>query len=174
MCTPEQALSFTGPTDGFLCGIDANVYDIDFARFTLRDIDSNQVLFDIEKPPGQRPTSDDDPLRTNVYSFPKEFLQLRTIGAQILFTVGQHPVPKFRMIERHYFGNNRLVKSFDFTFGFCIPNSSNSWEAIYDLPQLTDDEIAEFVANPGAVESDSFYFAGDQLIMHIKSSYTYL
>ena len=36
-------------------------------------------------------------------------------------------VENFRMIERHYF-RDRLIKSFDFTFGFVIPNSSNSWE----------------------------------------------
>lgn len=169
---PEDVLAFTRPTDSFLCGIAANVYQLEFVRFSLRDIDSSQVLFDIEKPVGQNPTGDDDPLRTNIYSFPKEFLQLRTIGAQILFTVGPQPVPKFRMIERHYF-RGRLLKSFDFTFGFCIPNSTNSWEAIYDLPVFSADEIAAFVAAPGEVQSDSFYFAGDQLIMHVKSSYTY-
>ena len=32
----------------------------------------------------------------------------------------------------------QLIKSFDFSFGFCIPNSTNSWEAIYDVPPLDE------------------------------------
>jgi len=39
------------------------------------------------------------------------------------------------MIERHYHaGTHALLKSYDFNFSFCIPNSTNEWEAIYDLP----------------------------------------
>lgn len=54
------------------------------------------------------------------------------------FTVGDRPVTNFRMIERHYF-QDRLLKSFDFDFGFCIPNSRNTCEHIYEFPQLPDD-----------------------------------
>ncbi len=42
---------------------------------------------------------------------------------------------------------NKLVKSYDFTFGFCIPNSTNSWEAIYDVPAYSDSKIAEYVSD---------------------------
>ena len=49
--------------------------------------------------------------------------------------VGPQEVSKFRMIERHYF-RNELVKSYDFTFGFCFPNSTNSWDAVYSMPPL--------------------------------------
>ena len=30
------------------------------------------------------------------------------------------------------------IRSYDFKFGFVIPGSTNSWEFIYDLPELTD------------------------------------
>ena len=30
------------------------------------------------------------------------------------------------------------------------------------------------IANPGETTSDSFYFAGDQLMMHNKATYTYI
>ncbi len=30
-----------------------------------------------------------------------------------------------------------MLKSYDFNFSFCIPNSTNEWEAIYDLPRYT-------------------------------------
>lgn len=51
------------------------------------------------------------------------------------FTVGNREVKSFRMIERHYF-RDQLMKSFDFDFGFCIPNTRNSIEHIYDMPEL--------------------------------------
>ena len=55
------------------------------------------------------------------------------------FTVGDKPVNGFRMIERHYF-RNKLLKFFDFDFGFCMPNSRNTCEHIYDMPELTEEE----------------------------------
>ena len=54
--------------------------------------------------------------------------------------MGNEPLSNLRMIERHYF-KDKLIKSFDFTFPFCIPNSTNSWEAIYELPDMTDAEV---------------------------------
>ena len=55
------------------------------------------------------------------------------------FTVGEKPVSKFRMIERHYF-RDRLLKSFDFEFGFVMPHSKNTMEHIYEFPSLSDDD----------------------------------
>ena len=51
------------------------------------------------------------------------------------FTVGDREVKSFRMVERHYF-RDQLVKSFDFDFGFCPPNTKNSIEHIYDMPEF--------------------------------------
>ena len=55
------------------------------------------------------------------------------------FVVGEKPVNKFRMIEKHYF-KEKLLKCFDFEFGFCIPHSRNTVEHIYEFPQLTPAE----------------------------------
>lgn len=54
------------------------------------------------------------------------------------FTVGDIPINNFRMIERHYF-REKLLKSFDFEFGFCIPSSKNTCEHIYEFPPLSED-----------------------------------
>lgn len=35
---------------GYLCAPDANVYNIDFVRFKIRDLDTGMVLFEIAKP----------------------------------------------------------------------------------------------------------------------------
>lgn len=66
---------------------------------------------------------------------------------RVEFTVGDRPVTNFRMIERHYF-RERLLKNFDFDFGFCIPSSRNTCEHIYEFPQLSEDVSACPVAAP--------------------------
>jgi len=35
----------------YLCSPEANVYDIDFTRFKIRDLETGTVLFEIAKPP---------------------------------------------------------------------------------------------------------------------------
>ena len=37
------------------------------------------------------------------------------------------------------------VRSYDFKFGFCIPGSTNTWDAVYSVPPLSEDLIAEMV-----------------------------
>ncbi|KAF5396523.1 hypothetical protein PHET_10298 [Paragonimus heterotremus] len=106
------------------------------------------------------------------YNFSPNFLHLKTVGATVEFSVGSNPINEFRMIERHYF-KNRLLKSFDFNFGFVIPDSVNTVEHIYELPRLTNKEIMEMVKNPYETRSDSFYFVDGELIMHNKALYAY-
>ena len=78
----------------------------------------------------------------------------KSIGAKLVFKVGEDPLPGFRMIERHYF-KDQLIKSFDFTLGFCMsvwrapfpppcssssrPNSTNEWEVMYTVPSTTEE-----------------------------------
>ena len=71
-----------------------------------------------------------DEYRTVKYQFGPDFFGLNHIGTTLEFKIGNNAVPNFRMIERHYF-REKLIKSFDFKFGFCIPNSKNSWESMY-------------------------------------------
>ena len=56
------------------------------------------------------------------------------------FSIGDKPVPNLLMVERHYF-RGKCIKSFEFKFGFCMPNTTNTLEMIYDLPQLTPEEM---------------------------------
>lgn len=78
------------------------------------------------------------------------------------------------MIERHYF-QGKLIKSYDFNFDFCIPNSTNEWESIYDMPPLSAKEVQAFVDAKGDKRqaSDSFYFVDGEMVMHNKAFYTY-
>ena len=90
-----------------------------------------------------------------------------------MFSVGQQEIQSLRMIERHYFGD-QLIRSYDFTFGYCIPGSTNEWEAVYAVPGLDDQLIDDMISNPFETKSDSFYFVDDKLIMHNKAAYQYL
>ncbi|KAL4223096.1 hypothetical protein ACF0H5_016571 [Mactra antiquata] len=179
--TPEDCLRLNGVTDNYLCPPEANVYGIDFTRFKLRDMDSQTVLFEVAKPPpadnGGEPEFDQEEMDPNAgrfvrYQFTPQFLKLKTVGATVEFVVGDQPVNKFRMIEKHYF-KDKMLKCFDFEFGFCIPHSRNTVEHIYEFPQLDQDEIREMIDSPYETRSDSYYFVEDRLIMHNKADYAY-
>ena len=48
-----------------------------------------------------------------------------TSTCSVTFRVGDEPVSNLKMVERHFY-KDRLLKSFDFDFGFCIPGSKNT------------------------------------------------
>lgn len=54
-----------------------------------------------------------------------------------------------------------------------IPNSTNTWEAIYEVPEMTPDEKEDILNSPFESRSDSFYFVDGKLIMHTKAEYAY-
>ncbi|XP_037069048.1 protein unc-119 homolog [Pollicipes pollicipes] len=178
--TPEDVLRLEKATKNYLCSPEANVYNIDFTRFKIRDLESGAVLFEIVKPAGEEgpeetPESRDpgpNAGRLVRYHFTPKFLKLKMVGATVEFTIGPEPVNNFRMIERHFF-RNKLLKTFDFEFGFCIPNSKNTCEHIYEFPSIHPDTVAEMVRCPYETRSDSFYFVDNTLIMHNKADYAY-
>ena len=45
--TPEVVREYKEFTPKFLCGLDANIYNIQFKRFRIRDMESDFVLFDV-------------------------------------------------------------------------------------------------------------------------------
>merc|ERR1719464_2266738 len=117
MTSPAEVLAHFSVTEDYLCSPEDNVYQIDFTRFKIRDLQSNATLFEIAKPPGNIKSGDDevDPNagRFVRYQFTPEFLKLKNVGATVEFCVGPQPVKQFRMIERHFF-RNKLLKTFDF------------------------------------------------------------
>lgn len=177
---PEDVLKLKSITKDYLCTVKDNVYGIEFTRFKIRNMESEQTLFEISKPSpeemaqliAESNTVDPNAGRFVRYHFNAEFLKLKTIGATVEFDVGEKPVKNFRMIERHYF-RDRLLKSFDFDFGFCIPNSHNTCEHIYEFPALSSEMMKEMIAHPYETKSDSFYFVDGQMIMHNKADYAY-
>jgi len=176
---PADVLKHSAPTRNFLCPLSANEYGIEFLSFVIQDYDSKKVIFEVSR---DRPlpidfsmhdAMDPDSLRKINYELSEDFLRLPKISTTLVFCVGQEPLTDFRMIERHYF-RDTLIKSFDFSFGFCIPGSTNTWEAVYCVPPMDPSLIDDMIAHPYETSSDSFYFVGGKLIMHNKAFYKYI
>ncbi|CAM9620050.1 unnamed protein product, partial [Discosporangium mesarthrocarpum] len=178
--SPEDVKAFARPTEDFLCPLSANKQQIEFLEFTISDYETKNVIFMVgrDNPPPidldvDLSNLDENAYRSIKYDFSEDVLRLPTIQTSLVFAVGEREVPNFRMVERHYF-RNQLVKSYDFSFGFCIPSSTNTWDAVYTVPPLDEDLIEAMIASPHETKSDSFYFVDNQLIMHNKASYKYL
>ena len=162
-------------TDKFLCLLKDNIYNIKFRDFGVRDLDSGYVLFEVTEEENTDQEAQDevnDISRCMKYHLGPEFLDLRNIGTSLTFSVGDKPVKNLVMIERHYF-KNKLIKSFEFKFDFCIPNTVNNWETIYNIPDLDEETKQDMIDSVWETKSDSFYFVDNKLIMHHKAEYNY-
>jgi hypothetical protein len=172
--TPEKARELTDYTEKFLCQIKDNIYNIKFHKFQVRDLDTNYILFEVsdEGKGTDEAEEENDSSRIIKYHLGPDFLELRNLGTCLTFSVGKLPVKNLLMVERHYF-KGKLIKSFEFKFDFCIPNSMNTWETIYNIPELDEDIKEEMISSPWETKSDSFYFVENSLIMHHKALYNY-
>ena len=200
--TPDVVRNYKEFTPKFLCGLNANIYNIQFKRFKIRDMESDFVLFDVgdnsdinskeenkvdeakkEEEEKAKKEAEEKIMKEeeeDIYKSPRmiryhlgpDFLDLKNLGSSLTFSVGDKPVKDFLMIERHYF-NDTLIKSFEFKFDFCIPNSVNTWESIYTIPEIDPEVKKQMIDEPWHTRSDSFYFVGDKLIMHNKAIYNY-
>ena len=176
--TPEIVKNLQEPTEKFLCKLSDNWPQLRFGGFKIRDIVSGYTLVEVqddEVDNGESGTlSDEDDPSTRVikYHLGPDFLLLRTVGLTLNFSNGPKPINKMEMVERHYF-RGKVIRSYDFKFGFVIPGSTNSWEFIYDLPELSDEERLEITSAPWEVKSDSFFFADGKLIIHNRADYNY-
>ncbi|XP_026871507.2 protein unc-119 [Electrophorus electricus] len=172
--TPHYVLTLPGYSKRYLCSPEDNIYNINFCRFRIRDLTRGHVILDLKKhcTTEIKDVKDLEAGRFIRYRFTPDFLNLREIGATLEFTVGSKAVRRFRLIEKLYF-REILLKTFDFEIGFCIPDSRNTCEHIYCLPDLDSHTIEEMIAHPFETCSDSFYFVNNKLIMHHKAEYSF-
>ncbi|CAJ1431573.1 unnamed protein product [Effrenium voratum] len=175
--SPDYVNLLPAPTDGFLCELEHNVYNIQFVNFKIRCLDegNHRVVFDLgagDLPSPPPPDVGEDACRFIRYHFGPEFLEIQNIGTTLEFTNGDYEVQNFRMIERHYF-RDQLITSYDFTMPFVIPNTRNTWEMIYTKPELSEEWKEALRSSPWEARSDSFYFVDGRLIMHNRAEYNY-
>lgn len=171
---PDYIRTLTAPTQNFLCTLKDNSYNIKFGSFRLRDMTSGFTLIDVHDGDLDTVITEEmDPTtRLLKYHFGPDFLNLKTIGLQVEFKIGDEAVPDLQMIERHYF-RGKCIKSYEFKFGFCMPNTTNTLEMIYDLPQLEETEKQAMIDAPWETKSDTFFFVGQKLIIHNRAEYNY-
>jgi hypothetical protein len=175
--TPDYVRNLNSYTDSFLCSVTANIYQIKFIKFRVRDLDSETVLFEVEEEKSEETEKnanqvESDEERLIRYHLGPDFLDLKNLGTQLTFTVGDKPVKNLLMVERHYF-KDKLIKSFEFSFDFCIPNSTNEWETLYTIPSIDEELKEQMINSPWETKSDSFYFVEGKLVMHHKAIYNY-
>ena len=185
--TVEDVMALTKPTEAFVCPLDANKYGVEFIGITMVDGENpkrevhhsgDSTGCDVEDFIGMlrflTMMGDDSP-RVIEYELDPSFLDLRRVQITTAFKVhGKAPLPNLRMIERHYH-KDALLKSYDFTFPgpSPAPGEVATWTFEYELPEISPEEKQAMIANPGSVESDSFYFVDGELQMHHKAIYLY-
>ena len=174
--SPDYTKNLTAPTANFLCKLSDNWAGFKFKGFKIRDMISNITLVDVpdDEIEGEEQLSDeDDPTKRLIkYHLGPDFLHLKTVGLTMNFKIGSQPIEKLEMQERHYF-RGRVIRDYSFEFGFVIPNSTNSWEFVYEMPDFTPEEKQEIVEAPWEVKSDTFFFANGKLMIHNRSEYNY-
>lgn len=57
--TIDDILALKKPTEKFLVPLSANIYKIRFQSFKIRDSETNQVFFEVEKDPNEPDPEDD-------------------------------------------------------------------------------------------------------------------
>lgn len=179
---PEDALKLEKPTKSFLCPLEDS-QGIEFEQFAIFNQES-KTIFDTNDAPleGQlevdfRPEFEQhegDKFRGVKYTLGEQVLRNELIQTKLIFSNNRNePLQNFRMVEKHFLDEVELA-SYDFTYPFVLPNSTNCWESLYETPKLSVNQIERIVANPLCVSSDTFYFEGSKLVIHQKVRYTYV
>ena len=165
------------PTAQFLCKLTDNKHGLSFGGFRIRDMTSGLTLIEVKDEDINKEnlgdSADDMKKRVLKYHLGPDFLLLKTVGLTMTFSnTGEEPIKHMLMIERHYF-REKVLRSYEFEFGFVMPKSTNSWEFIYDLPELTEAEKLEIIAAPWEVKSDSFFLIDGVIEIHNRAEYNY-
>ena len=108
------------------------------------------------------------------HKFHTAFFQLKTLELNVQFTnvFENKPLKDLVLVEKHFF-KDQILSEFEFKFPFCVPNSTNTWQYVYNLPDLSREQQQLMIDNPWDTKSDSFFFAEGKLIVHNKASYCY-
>jgi len=112
LITPEYVQTLQEPTDQFLCKLSDNWAGLKFRGFKIRDMISNMTLVEVPEDLVEDDDihEDDDPSKRLIkYHMGPDFLELKTIGLTMNFSIGPKPINKFEVIDRHYF-RGRVVR----------------------------------------------------------------
>lgn len=180
--TPEAVRAASSPMAGYAIKLSENSVSLEFLEFSIKDESSGEVFFEVKRDQEQQqPSSEllddlpeemEDMVRHVRYHVPQKMLQCKVIETRLKFSLAQD-VPNLRLIDRHFF-KGEFVKEYAMEFGPCKAGSDHCWYAKYHMPEASEEQIMDYVRMPGGHCTDSFYFVGDELMVHNKATFTYI
>ena len=181
MINVEYVKSLTSFTDSFLCDLEDNIYNIKFTKLSIKSISYNN--------PKKQETIlelniNSDDIDENIIKKSKEIKDIYKNPRMIRYHLRKDILDNdlkltfeykndsktglmLRMIENHYY-NNKQINQLNHYLGFCMPNSKNSQDIIYKLHSYKYEELIK-TREPIEIKTDTFFFAGDKLIIHNKT-----
>ena len=83
------------------------------------------------------------------HKFSPLFFKLRNLELNLQFHVHSKdkPLREMILIEKHFY-EGKMLSEFEFSFQFCMAGSTNTWQYVYQLPQLSEEQQTEMIANP--------------------------
>ena len=93
--TPDVVRAMNAPADAFLCKLSDNWAQFRFKGFKIRDIVSNITLVEVPEDDVENDNLDeaDDPTKRLIkYHLGPDFLELKTVGLTMYFSIGSKPI----------------------------------------------------------------------------------
>ena len=93
--TPDFVKSLDKPAEKFLCKLSDNWAQFKFKGFRIRDMVSNITLVDVPEDDVENDNlnEDDDPTKRLIkYHLGPDFLELKTVGLTMFFSIGAQPI----------------------------------------------------------------------------------
>merc|ERR1719277_2545547 len=91
---------------------------------------------------------------------PRQILQCRTVSREINFS-SQETMSELRLVQTCIF-KGEYLEEWNFSFGFVIPNSTNTWQQTIEA--ATEEEMIPAELLNGNTVLDTCFFDGDQHI----------
>ncbi|UJR33971.1 hypothetical protein I4U23_021387 [Adineta vaga] len=119
----------------------------------LRDAESGRVLWqsedDLSKPDTEHEAR-----------VPKSILRCRAVSREINFT-SKEEMKHFRLEQRVYF-KQTVIEEWTFSFGFVIPDSTNTWQSLIEAA-AENNMIPANLLNGNVVIETKFYDGDDEV-----------
>merc|ERR1719242_2034206 len=95
---------------------------------------------------------------------PREILKCRQVSREINFS-SQEVMSSLRLLQRVIFKGEHL-EEWNFSFGFVIPNSTNTWQQTIEAAEEEEMIPAELLS--GNIVIETTFFDGDAVIVSQK------
>lgn len=95
---------------------------------------------------------------------PHQILQCKAVSRELNFS-SVEMMPGLRLVQTVYF-NGQHLEEWNFSFGFVIPNSTNTWQQTIEAAEEEEMIPAELLS--GNIVMETTFYDGDSIIMSQK------